>query len=137
MSKTLPLLLLLSPILASAAEEAPAIPFTALVRQDGAEPVTVEVDVPAGSVETVALDNGMLLEFTAPADPLDYAMVRLLGKRGADDYPLHITRQPLEDNSKLENNATPRNGYLICDGKVAFFSPVGESLPRCPGGRGS
>ena len=133
MSKALSLLLLMTPMIASAAEEAPAIPFSATVRQDAAAPRTIEVAVPAGTVETVDLRGGLLLEFTAPADPLDFAMVRLLRRQDDAVYPVHTTRQPLADNSTLANNSTPPAAYLICDGEASFYSPPPQRLPECPG----
>lgn len=87
----------------------------------------VEMAVPAGSVATIDLDNGLRLEFSAPASDGEeqQTTTRLLRRSGGVSEILHTTRQGGEVGF-------PRsNGYLVCQDEVTFMSPAPDLLLEC------
>lgn len=128
MKKSLPLLLLLPfafavPAAQYETQENP-VPFRVTLRLDGAAPVSIERELAAGMKETVELNGSLLLELTAPANPLGYVMLRLLRRHEELSLPLHTARYPLREA------LTPR-AYLVCGDEVSYYSPAGETLRDC------
>ena len=129
MRTSLPLLLLLPLALgANAQYEAleGAVPFDVTLRIDAAAPAAIAREVAPGMRETVELGGGLQLEMSAPSDPLDYVMLRLLRREGELPLPLHTARYPLR-------KAPEPRAYLVCEEQVTYFSPAPGELPGCPG----
>lgn len=127
MRKSLPLLLIPIALGADAQYELleSDVPFQVTLRIDAGEPAEIDREVPPGMREIVELGGGLQLEMSAPADPLDYVMLRLLKRQGELPLPLHTARYPLRE-------AAERRAYLVCEELVTHFAPAPEELPGCP-----
>ena len=129
MRKSLPLLLLIPMALGANAQyeaQEDPVPFDVTLRIGAAEPRSIDREVAPGMREIVELGGGLQLEMSAPADPLDYVMLRLLKRQGELPLPLHTARYPLRE-------AVAPRAYLVCGELATYFEQAIGELPECPG----
>jgi len=124
--------LFVSPILlglcASVFAATPAsVQFVGSLQQDGATPVTFDIQIPSGQTARLELGDGHVLAFATP------------GSTGNPDRATVL----LSDASgkQLHSQAIPDAGlastsfsYLICNGETTFMSPAPTDAPSCTGG---
>lgn len=103
--------------------------FSVVLRVDDSLPHVVQVDVEVNSSQIVKVNEIYSIEFVAPGNTSEGAMVtvRLL-ENSADGYNIvHASNQSLVDRK------VRHVGYQVCGEKLVFLSPSPQFPPACNG----
>jgi hypothetical protein len=113
-------------VLTACAAEDPFL-FKATVHGVGVDVIPVEVSLSPNETRAVDLENGLVLEFTAPGSRAEgeQSMTRVLRKEGNELRQVHTTHEVLANGEPREN------AYLVCGERVIFMSPPKDPLPEC------
>ena len=110
--------------LAASAAAPERVQFTGTVQQDGAAPVSLDLQLPSRQVATLRLSDGSSLELATPgsaASP-DTARVRLVSPSGEVMHTATIPDAGIISTS---------SAYLVCKGEVTYISPAPAVSPAC------
>lgn len=110
---------------ASAFAVTPAsVQFVGSLQQDGATPVTFDIQIPSGQTAKLELGDGHVLAFAT------------LGSSGNPDKTTILLTDA--SGKQLHSQTIPDAGlastsfsYSICNGQTRFMSPAPEDMPSC------
>ena len=101
--------------------------FTATVQVDHLPAQQFSLSLPEGRNLRVTLDNGLQIEFSAPAvnNGTGATVVRLVNPAALQPVVLHEAKRagPVIDERTF--------AYSVCEGKVTFVSPIGPTSLAC------
>ena len=101
-----------------------SIQFVGSLQQDGATPVTFDIQIPSGQTAKLELGDGHVLAFAtsgSPGNP-DKTTVLLTDASGKQLHSQTIPDAGLASTSF---------SYLICNGQTRFMSPAPDDTPSC------
>lgn len=101
-----------------------SVQFMGSLQQDGATPVTFDIQIPSGQTAKLELGDGHVLAFATAGSPghLDKTTVILSDASGKQ---LHSQTMP---DAGLSSTSF---AYLICNGEIIFVSPTPAESPSC------
>jgi hypothetical protein len=113
---------------AAIAADAPSYNFDLTVLVGSAQPVHVQAAVLAGTSKVLAVNPGLQIDLTAPADGKSPTIVRLLDISGSEPMVLHTAQRG--GPASLERTST----YTVCGRDVYFESPTPQvPTAKCGG----